>query len=193
MRRFGRVAAQAAAGVACLAGATGVQAHGGLAMDQDMCKLTVGHYTMHFAGYQEDAQRSEFCEDIPRTGRTIIVLDFVDDALRDLPVEVRVVRKVDGALDDAPVVFALPPRTYPSGTLTFAHDFVEPGDYVGLVYAGDRRAHTSVFPFAVGADRAWMPIAGGAAALLALGGAGFVIGRQRMQRAIEAAAPESHA
>ncbi|MFM7483733.1 MAG: hypothetical protein ACKO2S_05690 [Burkholderiaceae bacterium] len=40
-------------------------AHGGFAMDQDKCKLTLGRYQMHFAGYQLDAQRSEFCEDIP--------------------------------------------------------------------------------------------------------------------------------
>jgi len=38
---------------------------------------------MHFAGYQPDSSRSEFCEDIPRVGRTVIVLDFIDDALRD--------------------------------------------------------------------------------------------------------------
>ena len=60
-----------------------VWAHGGLAMEQDMCKLTVGPYMMHFAGYQEDAQRTEFCEDIPHKGPTIIVLDAVDTALRD--------------------------------------------------------------------------------------------------------------
>ena len=57
-----------------------VWAHGGLSMEQDMCKLTVGPYMMHFAGYQEDAQRTEFCEDIPHKGPTIVVLDMVDPA-----------------------------------------------------------------------------------------------------------------
>ena len=70
-----------------------VWAHGGLSMEQDMCKLTVGPYMMHFAGYQEDAQRTEFCEDIPHKGPTIVVLDMVDPALRDMPVEFRIVRK----------------------------------------------------------------------------------------------------
>ena len=29
-----------------------VQAHGGLALAEDMCVLTVGPYRMHFTGYQ---------------------------------------------------------------------------------------------------------------------------------------------
>ena len=54
--------------------ATSAWAHGGLSMDQDMCKLTVGPHMMHFAGYQEDAQRTEFCEDIPHNGRLRVIL-----------------------------------------------------------------------------------------------------------------------
>jgi hypothetical protein len=70
-----------------------VQAHGGLALAEDMCKLRVGPYNMHFTGYQPDNTRNkEFCEDIPATGRTVVVLDYMEDALRPLPTEVRVIR-----------------------------------------------------------------------------------------------------
>ena len=49
-----------------------VQAHGGLSLADDVCKLTIGPYTMHFTGYQPEAtQEKEFCEDIPATGRTV--------------------------------------------------------------------------------------------------------------------------
>ena len=45
---------------------TQVQAHGGLSLADDICKLTIGPYTMHFTGYQPEAtQEKEFCEDIP--------------------------------------------------------------------------------------------------------------------------------
>ena len=50
---------------------TQAQAHGGLALAEDMCRLTIGPYNMHFTGYQPDNTRNkEFCEDIPATGRT---------------------------------------------------------------------------------------------------------------------------
>ena len=174
--------------------ALGAWAHGGLSMEQDMCKLTVGPYMMHFAGYQEDAQRTEFCEDIPHKGPTIIVLDMVDSALRDLPVEFRIVRKTDGPVDAAPVVYKLPPATYPRGTLMVRHDFMDDGDYVGLVYAGDGQKHASVFPFAVGKPRgSVLHYVLGALALLALGFAGLAVGRQRLHKDIAQQADNSQA
>ncbi len=163
--------------------ATGSWAHGGLSMEQDMCKLTVGPYMMHFAGYQEDAQRTEFCEDIPHKGPTIIVLDVVDLALRDLPIEFRIVRKTDGPLDAAPEVFKLSPATYPKGTLMVRHDFMEDGDYVGLVYAGADRKYASIFPFSVGKPNvAYWKYTLGLVVLLLLAVFGLQVGRQRLQR-----------
>ena len=67
-------------------------AHGGLSLEEDYCVLTIGKYEMHFSGYQpENNGPKEFCEDIPETGNTIVVLDFMDDELRSLPVEVRII------------------------------------------------------------------------------------------------------
>ena len=72
---------------------TQVQAHGGLSLADDICKLTIGPYTMHFTGYQPDStQEKEFCEDIPATGRTVVALDYIEEALRPLPTEVRIIR-----------------------------------------------------------------------------------------------------
>ena len=72
---------------------TQVQAHGGLSLADDVCKLTIGPYTMHFTGYQPEAtQEKEFCEDIPATGRTVVALDYIEEALRPLPTEVRIIR-----------------------------------------------------------------------------------------------------
>ncbi len=178
-----RLAALAFAAWAALPG--GAHAHGGLAMEQDMCKLTVGPYMMHFAGYQEDAQRSEFCEDIPHRGKIIVVLDFVDPALREMPVEVRVVRKTGGPIEQAPVVFSLAPKLYPNGTLTFTHDFAEDGDYVGLVDAGPQRRYPSVFPFSVGVDRTTPKVLAGVLVLLMLGLAAFFFARDRLRRAVD--------
>ena len=183
MRRLFRLVALAASGF----GMPHAVAHGGLSMDQDKCKLALGRYQMHFAGYQLDAQRSEFCEDIPHTGETIIVLDAVDLVLRDLPIEVVITRARPGSNAPDEVVFRLPPTTYPKGTLTVQHDFRENGNYIGLVYAGDNRQHVAMFPFAVGRDRRWIYALGSIALLALLGAGGYVIGRQRLRKSIEEA------
>lgn len=159
-------------------------AHGGLAMEQDKCKLTLGRYQMHFAGYQLDAQRSEFCEDIPHVGETIIVLDAVDDALRDLPIEVIIARAKPGSNEPGETLFRLAPLVYPKGTLTLRYDFKENGDYIGLVHAGSDHQNMAVFPFSVGRDRTWVSIVTAAVLLILLGIGGYRLGRSRLSKSI---------
>ncbi|MGH7856039.1 MAG: hypothetical protein ACREQY_01825 [Candidatus Binatia bacterium] len=134
--------------------------HGGLSMENDYCKLRIGTYSMHFSGYQPDSTAErEFCEDIPATGRTVIVLDFLHEKLRRLPVEVRIVRDVgDESNLEAITVFHQPPAVYPKGTLSVEHSFPERGSFVGLVTVADEAPQVSRFPFAVGegGTRAWL-------------------------------------
>ena len=138
---------------------TEAHAHGGLALAEDMCRLTIGPYNMHFTGYQPDNTRNkEFCEDIPATGRTVVVLDYMDDALRPLPTEVRVIRDTGSEQDiQAITVLHLPPKVYPNGTVNFEYNFAEPGKYVGLVTVGGPKEHISRFPFSVGEGKIWVP------------------------------------
>lgn len=127
-------------------------AHGGLSMDEDTCKLRVGRYVMHFAGYQPDSTAAkEFCEDIPETGRIVVVLDYVDSELRDLPTEVRIVRDTGSRENlEAITVLHVPPKVYPTGSLSFEHVFPEAGRFVGLVTVGEKGQYVSEFPFSVG-------------------------------------------
>jgi hypothetical protein len=136
-------------------------AHGGLSMDKDLCKLRVGNYFMHFVGYQPDsAAATEFCEDIPATGRTVVVLDYIDAELRDLPTEVRIIRDTGSEANlDQITVFHKPAALHPTGTLHFEHVFSEPGKYVGLVSVGNGEKLVSRFPFSVGKPRSVLPMA----------------------------------
>ena len=138
---------------------TEAQAHGGLALAEDMCRLTIGPYNMHFTGYQPDNSRNkEFCEDIPATGRTVVVLDYMDDALRPLPTEVRVIRDTGSEQDlQAITVLHLPSKVYPNGTVNFEYNFDKPGKFVGLVTVGGQVEHVSRFPFSVGETKMWLP------------------------------------
>jgi hypothetical protein len=155
------------------------EAHGGLSMERDTCKLRIGSYVMHFTGYQPDSSAArEFCEDIPEIGRTVIVLDYLDDALRDLPVEVRIIRNTGDESDlEKVTVFEKPPAVYPRGSVAVEYTFPEPGRFVGLVTVGGSGPQlVSRFPFAVGTSGFWMKIfyVGAAAAALAAGAALFL-------------------
>ena len=124
-------------------------AHGGVSMENDVCKLRVGPYMLHFTGYQpKTSPELEFCEDIPGTGPTIIVLDYIDASLRDLPVEARIIRDTGSEADlEGITVYHKPAALYPRGSVVLEHTFDEPGRFVGLVTVGDQ---VSRFPFAVG-------------------------------------------
>ena len=138
---------------------TQAQAHGGLALAEDMCRLTIGPYNMHFTGYQPDESRNkEFCEDIPATGRTVVVLDYMEDALRPLTTEIRVIRDTGSEQDlEAITVLHLPPKVYPAGSINFEYSFDKPGKFIGLVTVGDKQDLVSRFPFSVGETKIPMP------------------------------------
>lgn len=140
-----------------------VQAHGGLSLADDICKLTIGPYTMHFTGYQPEAtQEKEFCEDIPATGRTVVALDYIEEALRPLPTEVRIIRDTgaqagaEGNLD-AITILHIPAKIYPNGSINFEYNFMQPGKFVGLVTVRDKEEYVSRFPFSVGEPKGTSP------------------------------------
>jgi hypothetical protein len=148
---------------------TPAAAHGGVGIENDQCVLKIGPSTVHFAGYQPAHSFLEFCEDIPYTGPTIIVLDLVDPELRSMRTEVRVVRDPDPAavpinvkvLNDEELAHHrlegiteayMPPSTYPTGTVKFEHDFKKGGQYIGIVRISNDHGqeYVSQFPFMVG-------------------------------------------
>ena len=153
-------------------------AHGNLSMDDDRCKLRIGRYQMHFAGYQPNKAGSlklysEFCEDIPAQGAVYVVLDLIDPELRAMPISVQVLE--DRGQDNdhiAPVVFEMPPESHPTGSLSYRHTFEKPGKFVGLVTAGSGADRVVArFPFQVGKQIDWWTYASYLfLVLLAIGG-----------------------
>jgi len=148
-----------------------VHAHGGLALADDLCILTVGPYTIHFTGYQPLTQEEEFCEDIPEIGKTVVALDYINDELRPFETEVRILRsgaslnintrttsqdveKVSAEDLKSMTVFHLPPAVYPSASIMIDHTFSEKGMFAGIVtVTGEGKEYVSVFPFSVGEGR----------------------------------------
>ncbi len=149
----------AVAGVLAIGGLAAVpaEAHGRLGAAEGRCRLFIGPDIMNFTGYLPEASKNEFCEDIPSTGPMIMVLDAEQDELRDMKVELRIVKDVGGEDKEnenleAVTVAYRPPHSYPTGTINFEHTFDEPGYFVGIVtVTGDHGERwVSRFPFSVG-------------------------------------------
>ena len=118
----------------------------------DTCVLHVGPYKMYFASYQPDTYYDrKFCQELPGTGNSVLVLDFVEQELRSIPVEVRVIQDT-GSEDnlEAVTVTHFPAKVYPTGSIDVKYNFDKPGKFVGLVSIGDKQEHVSRFPFSVG-------------------------------------------
>lgn len=156
-----RLLAAAALLVVAGAAAAPAEAHGRLGAAEGRCRLFIGPDIMNFTGYLPEASKNEFCEDIPSTGPMIMVLDAEQAELRDMKVELRIVKDVGGEEKEnenleAVTVAYREPKIYPTGTINFEHTFNEPGYFVGIVTVigehGER--WVSRFPFSV--DKTFM-------------------------------------
>lgn len=183
-----------------------VHAHGGLALADDMCILTVGPYSIHFTGYQPLTQEEEFCEDIPEIGKTVVALDYISDELRPFETEVRIVRssaslnittrttaqdieKVSAEDLESMTIYYQPPEVYPSASILVDHTFPEKGMFAGVVtVSNEGQEWVSVFPFSVGEGEpiAWFSTV--LPAVLIVGAVGFFFVRSRKKPEDAAAA-----
>ncbi|GLI92184.1 hypothetical protein [Methylocystis echinoides] len=161
MKRFSHLAAAAALTALAAFAAAPAEAHGRLGAAEGRCRLYIGPDIMNFTGYLPEASKNEFCEDIPSTGPMIMVLDAEQQELRDMKIEIRIVKDVggldkEGADLEAATVAYQPPKVYPTGTVNFEHNFKEGGYFVGIVtVTGDHGEQwVSRFPFSV--DRSFM-------------------------------------
>jgi hypothetical protein len=145
-------------------------AHGGVGMQDNRCVLRIGPDLMFFTGYQPQFSRDEFCDDIPSAGQMVVTLDMQESELRDMLTEIRLIKdegnhmRMNGlpfltdaelaspqVLDPVTITY-VPPKKYPTGTLTFEHTFPETGKFIGIVTVTNAHGQTwvSQFPFSVG-------------------------------------------
>ncbi|MGH9776731.1 MAG: hypothetical protein ACRD50_17530 [Candidatus Acidiferrales bacterium] len=150
--------------------AAAAHAHGGVGMVDNRCVLRIGPDIMFFTGYQPQNSRDEFCDDIPNTGQTVVVLDMQNSELRDMQTEIRIIKDegnhttmnglpflTDAELGspqvlDPVTIKHVQPKTYPTGTLNFDYTFPETGKFIGIVTVKNAHGQTYVsqFPFSVG-------------------------------------------
>ena len=143
------------------------RASGGLVMSGGTCTVHIDFYSARFTAYQTETRGSEeFCENLPDTGPTIIVLDYLHPSLKEVPVDFRIIRDVTGqgrfakledveALGDIEplTVFYQPPVIRPDSSFKIEYDFTNAGNYIGVITAGhptNEKIYAAVFPFTVG-------------------------------------------
>ena len=147
-----------------------VHAHGGVAVEEDICMIRFGFYKAHFTVYQRQTRGGkEFCEDLPDAGPTTFVMGYLHDSLKEVPVDFRIIRNTTdlgryvkwsdlekiGDLEPM-TVFYLPPERRADAMLKIHHTFDRKGDYIGVVTAphpNQDKVYRAVFPFQVGNSR----------------------------------------
>jgi len=144
------------AGLCVLLSALGVplsaQAQHTHELEKNFCIVKIGPYGMHLTGYQPDLSAGkESCGEVPGTGRTVLVLDYIEGELRSLPVEVRIIKDTGSEQDlQAITILHVPSKVYPSGFISLDYNFDQPGKYVGVVTLGGTHEHVARFPISIG-------------------------------------------
>lgn len=76
-------------------------AHGKVALEADECVRNISGSMVHLSTYQpQHDPEAEYCTEIPKEGETVWVLDLVDQALRDMPIGIKIVRGSGQAISD---------------------------------------------------------------------------------------------
>ncbi len=124
---------------------------------RDQCEISIGPDLIGVVSYMPDRSRDRFCGDFPATGRIILTIDLIAERLRELPIEVRIVKEPKGPLSEEDdlarfTVAYFAPRLYPGGAVPVEHVFDESGDYAAFItvteHSGTKR--TTRFGFTVG-------------------------------------------
>ena len=121
----------------------------------------------------------------------MVALDYIEEALRPLPTEIRVIRDTGSEENlDAITVLHMPAKVYPNGSINFEYNFTEPGKFVGLVTITSDEEYVSRFPFSVGTGGGTSPFLIFAITAI-IGVVGMVIYRGRQKSSSSGVAPAS--
>ena len=161
------------------------------------CVMNVGPTQMMFSAFQENGDEI-FCTNISDIGPTILIFDARQPELRDMNVEVRVIRNI-GQKDwrddlDQTAVAAFPAGKHLAqrSTMNFKHDFAKAGDYIAVVRATSddgAKDYVGEYFFSVGPSENWYFAAMLGSMAVGVGGLGFWgLGRRRAEEATSAKA-----
>jgi hypothetical protein len=119
----------------------------------DPCRRQIGDSLLHLTLYQPQFDPAgEYCEEVPRAGKTIVVVDFTAGELRQTPMSVEVIQTALSGKSQT--VLSLPAKTYALGVADSEALLSEGNDYlvrVLLDMGGRDKSDVLVFPIRVAA------------------------------------------
>jgi len=119
----------------------------------DPCRKQIGASFLHLTLYQPHFDPdAEYCEEVPREGKTIFVVDVTEGELRTVPLSLELMA-ADGTGQSRPVV-SLTPQAYPNGVATTEVTLDEGSNYVARVVVAlgaERGSQSFSFPIQVAA------------------------------------------
>lgn len=90
--------------------------HGKESLEEDSCVRRIGENMVHLSVYQPQFDPSaQYCSEIPQSGDAYLVVDLVDQAMRNMPIGVRVVKGTSETEDET--VTYLRPSYHPDGVI----------------------------------------------------------------------------
>lgn len=119
----------------------------------DPCRRQIGDGLLHLTLYQPQFDPdAEYCEEIPRAGKVVVVVDVTPGELREIPLGVEVMTADSGG--QAHAILSLPPKTYELGIVDGEAVMKEGNSYVARVLVelkGEREPQLLSFPIRVAA------------------------------------------
>ena len=121
----------------------------------DPCRKEVGADLLHITLYQTQFDPvAEYCEEVPRAGKALLVVDVTPGVLREAPMSLEVVET--NAAGQAQTVLSVPAKVYERGVLNTELVFQEGNAYVARVMlelgqrsSSDQNARSFTFPIQV--------------------------------------------
>ena len=118
----------------------------------DPCERRLGASLVHLTLYQPNFDPdAEYCNEVPREGKTVMVVDIEGDRLRQAPIALEVMASDDSGPRK---ILSVPPKIYRRGVADAEVTLDSGSDYVARVVLLDDPSQTAIpltFPIRVGA------------------------------------------
>jgi hypothetical protein len=118
----------------------------------DPCERRLGASLVHLTLYQPNFDPdAEYCNEVPREGKTVMVVDIEGDRLRQAPIALEMIASDESGPRK---ILSIPPRIYRRGVADAEVTLASGSDYVARVVLLDAANLTAIpltFPIRVGA------------------------------------------
>jgi hypothetical protein len=119
----------------------------------DPCRRQIGASLLHLTLYQPQFDPAgEYCEEVPRAGKTIMVVDVTAGELRQVPISLEVIATNDSG--QSRTILSVPPKIYELGVADTEVTLNAGSDYIARVVldlGANREPRLLSFPIRVAA------------------------------------------